>query len=264
MYGVTQDTYIAAIATCFALPLNIQESVVDPDKKKRKRSSKIAVAQTGDQVYPSHIVKALNHLVGKAGFEVSNACAQAYYSQESVKRMQKAKADQDKIDVANDKIDYSLDRAQHWLSLRNYLADKLEQQIADEGLSQVLQPITPFEVKEAEVMASLKKSGEEKQLKKVMEIKNGDRNSIIDLIEGIEAVAYWGDDVGFISLARLVEKLDDFSDEEAERKSKWAHVDKIAQSSNVKMIAIDAVANEINNVVENAYELVIDKDDVVH
>lgn len=265
MYGLTLEKYQEALNFVEALPLNVQESVVEPEAAKRKRSSKLATAQTGDQKFPSHIVKALNHLTGKAGFEVSSAVQSAFFTNMSIKRMEEKKDDQDRIDAANDKVEYNLERAKKWLSLRTYLADKLAARIEAEGLKQEMHDITPFEIKEGEVRAYLKEVGEEDQFESVMAEKEANRASVIEMIKGLTAYNDWGDDIGFISIARLVEKLDEFSDEQKALKHKWAKSsEKIAKSANIKMLAIEAVADKINDIVDNAYELVVDDTNSVH
>ena len=175
-----------------------------------------------------------------------------------------ANGDQDKVDAAYDREEQSFLTARKWLSLRNYLAEKLAQQVKDEGLSQEANPIRPFDIKEAEVKAELKKANNLNQFDKVMKIKTDDRNAIIQLIDGLEPIADWSDEVSFVSMVRLVTKLDEFSDEEHQKKEEWAHVSRIAQSCYVKEQGIELVANKLNDLVDDAYELIIDDLSTVH
>lgn len=265
IYGIELNTYNRAINLLDALPLNEQSSVED-ETSKRNRSSKLSSVMTTSQKYPSHIVQALQHLVGYASFQVSQNAGSIYFKQKSVDNMEtKVDNGETLTPDENDKklrfeseIKACKDLASQWLDLHDVLIDKLVSQLESEDLNTELHPIVPFPVDEAKIKKSLTEIGEESQFEEAVKVKTQERNDVIKIIESIKS-AECGPSVYFVSLAKLLEKLDTYSDKQAELKKTWAiSAETIAKSAQVKKVAIDLVADKLNEIIENESYLIED------
>ena len=222
MYGIKLNAFNSAMKILLSLPANLEESVVDPNKKQMKQPKH--GSNMSSRKYQSHVVKAFASLQGVAGYTVSQAMSRVHDN-----KIKKEALLRDALDDAAAELQTEIDEdyvmASRWMALRNDYNHLLKKQIAEEDLEYTLYPVTPFDVNVNEVIQELKEAGinSDKAFKKAIADEETRRNDIISLIEGIDANTDCGDAIRYDSLYKFLDKLEEFYDEEEEQRTKKAN-----------------------------------------